>query len=89
MKPVEPTAIVEGMERVTFAKDQPEYIPLPAARGEDGIVLTEWELTPEEREAVANGANIRLFVSTINSYVLPDCGDRMYRLQPVMLEVVK
>lgn len=33
----------------TFAKDQPEYEPLPAHATEDGIVITCWKLTRRER----------------------------------------
>ena len=44
MKPVE----FEGHNTV-FAKDQPEYLPLPAlALKENGEVITCWEFTDEE-----------------------------------------
>lgn len=34
---------------VTFAEDQPEYLPLPAWRGVDGTVISCWKLTRKER----------------------------------------
>lgn len=34
---------------VTFAKDQPEYQPLPAFRADDGTVISCWKLTFRER----------------------------------------
>lgn len=44
-------------QNVVYAKDQPEYEPLPAFRN-DTESISLWEPTPEEREAIANGANI-------------------------------
>lgn len=44
MKPVD----FEGAN-VTFAKDQPEYQPLPAHRTQDGQVISCWALTWRER----------------------------------------
>lgn len=31
-----------------FAKDQPEYLPLPAHVADDGTVTSCWRLSPEE-----------------------------------------
>jgi hypothetical protein len=61
---------------VVFAKDQPEYEPLPALIFSDGKVLTEWQLTEEERARILAGENIRLWIWT--------CGQP---LQPVALEI--
>lgn len=33
---------------VVIAKDQPEYLPLPALVAGDGTVVSCWRLTPEE-----------------------------------------
>jgi len=44
MKPVE----FDGANTV-FAKDQPEYLPLPAHRTADGMVITCWQFTWFER----------------------------------------
>lgn len=74
MTPVEPTT---GIGRpVIYAKDQPEYIPLPARKTADGRVITEWTLTEEERQRVALGENVRVTLLTFNQ-----------PLQPVMLEI--
>ena len=42
---------------------QPQYMPLPALRsaGPERVVMSRWELTPVEREMIANGADV--FVS--------------------------
>lgn len=73
MKPIEQFPM-PGTHPVIFAKDQPEYDPLPALVLPDGAVLTEWELSEEERAAVTRGENIRLWIWP--------CG---HPLQPVML----
>lgn len=58
MEPVSP--VFKGAEalEVTIAKNQPEYLPLPVIHGEDGRVTSRWRLSDEEREAIANGADI-------------------------------
>ncbi len=42
---------------------QPQYMPLPAlvSGGPERAVMSRWELTPAEREMIANGADV--FVS--------------------------
>ena len=37
---------------ITYAKDQPEYLPLPAHNGCDGVVTSCWRLTMKERVKV-------------------------------------
>lgn len=61
---------------VVFAKHQPEYLPLPALVFQDGKVLTEWQLTEEERARLVAGERIRLWIWTFNG-----------PLQPIALEV--
>lgn len=61
---------------VEIAKYQTEYAPLPALVFRDGKVLTEWELTEDERIRLIRGERLRLWIWT--------CGER---LQPVALEV--
>lgn len=47
MTPVEPLER-DGFRKVVFAKDQPEYLPLPALT--DGqYVITRWKLSWRER----------------------------------------
>lgn len=61
---------------VLIAKDQPEYTPLPALVFRDGKVLTEWTFTEAERQAIARGENLRLWIWTFGQ-----------PLQPISLEV--
>lgn len=75
MQPVEQFE-AEGARLVVFAKDQPQYLPLPANLFPDGKVLTEWTFTEEERALIARGENIRLWIWTFGQ-----------PLQPVALEV--
>lgn len=62
MMPVSP--VMPGSEaiEVVIGANQPEYIPLPAVylTANTCPMLTRWRLTDEEREAVANGADIIL-----------------------------
>jgi hypothetical protein len=76
-----------GSMLVVFAKDQPEYIPIPALTFPDGRVLTEWSFSEEERAAIVRGENLRLWI-----WLYPPCcavcgtiGSP--RLQPVALEI--
>ena len=75
MKPVEPRER-EGATPVVFAKDQPEYIPLPSNVTPDGLVMTEWEPTALELAHLAAGARVRLWIWTHGN-----------PLQPVALDV--
>lgn len=68
-KPVDHAAFVE------FAKDQPEYLTLPAYVDIQGVVTTEWEPTADELAILLNGGNVRLRVFTFGR-----------ALQPVMLD---
>ncbi len=77
MSPKSPVLDEEFLSNeVVYAKDQPEYRQLPALRSEDGVVLTRWTLTDEEREALHSGADLFLFIHTHNQ-----------PLQPIRLEV--
>lgn len=76
MKPVEPHT-GEG-EPIVMARDQPQYIPLPARRTEEGVLTTEWQLDDLERMRVARGGRVRLVIHTFN-----------HPLQPVRLEVTE
>lgn len=55
MKPVEFPGV-----NVVFAKDQPEYMPLPAMKipnDPQGLIITKWQLSPEELESKRNRNN--------------------------------
>jgi hypothetical protein len=62
MKPISP--VIKGYEtaEVIFAKDQPQYLPLPALilQGEGKPVVSRWKLDDEERSRIAQGADILL-----------------------------
>lgn len=74
MKPVEFPGV-----NVVFAKDQPEYIPLPAYKvpgDPKGAIVTKWKLSPEELNKVQETGEIYLSMLTFNQ-----------PLQPVLLTV--
>ncbi len=76
MKPIEfPEA------NVTFAKDQPEYEPLPAYKKPNdpqGLVVVKFELSPEEMGEIFQNGTIYLSMLTFNQ-----------PLQPIRLSVLK
>lgn len=47
MEPQSP--VIKGFDEVVFAKDQPQYRPLPAIVCKDGTVITRWRLSIRER----------------------------------------
>ncbi len=47
MKPVSP--VVPGFAEITYAKDQPRFLPLPAIKCIDGMVISRWKLSWKER----------------------------------------
>ncbi len=71
MMPIEPTVLPAGAKLVLFAKDQPEYHPLPAAITPDGVVMTEWEFTAEELHALFTGGKLRVWTYTCNQPLQP------------------
>lgn len=83
MIPTEPT-VVEGMKLRVFAKDQPEYMPLPTAIDAEGCVVSEWEPTSEELHWLLCGGRIRLAVYTFD----PQIGEPGHELLPVSLDVL-
>lgn len=62
-----------GYSRVTFAADQPEYLPLPALvhAGADRRVLTRWRPSEDERRAIMDGAAIELAQLTFGHPLQP------------------
>lgn len=62
MKPISPVIHGYRDKEVVFAKEQPEYLPLPALVlvGEDKPVVSRWKLDDEERKQIAAGADILL-----------------------------
>lgn len=77
MTPISPVLAPEFADlEVVYAKDQPEYRPLPVLKNKAGVVMSRWKLTEEEREAIEAGADILLSVCTFNQ-----------PLQPVRIEI--
>lgn len=66
MKPVDPRIdprlVPQGSRAVVIAKRQKEYTPLPCIRTPNFRVISRWEPTHEEREAIARGADLFLTV---------------------------
>jgi hypothetical protein len=63
-------------QNCTYAKDQPEYIPLPAFRDDQGRVISCWKLTPEEIAKISETGIIWVSLLTFNQ-----------PLQPIRLDV--
>ena len=56
---------------VVYAKDQPEYLPLPAHRSEEGCVSTCWRLSWKERLNLLLHGRLFLSVLTFNKPLQP------------------
>lgn len=78
MKPSSPIIPGVKLPEVIYAKDQPEYQPLPVYKMEDGTVLSRWHLSWKERFIAFLRGNIYLFVATFN-----------YPLQSLSMQVTK
>lgn len=78
MEPQSP--VVPGLEpyEIVYAKDQPQYLPLPVLRSPKGVVLSRWKLSDEERAAIAEGADLYLSMHT-----------DFQPLQPIALQVAR
>lgn len=90
MTPVEPM-LHEGATLIVFAKDQPQYIPLPASVDADGVVMTEWEPTAEELNRLLCGGRIRLWLHrAVGVETCPRCSADVPRLlNPMNIEVLE
>lgn len=56
---------------ITFAKNQPEYKPLPALKTEDGKVVTCWKPSVMERLKILFTGKIWLNILTFNEPLQP------------------
>lgn len=67
--------VVEELKRheIIFAAYQPQYIPLRAicSGGPEGRVISQWTFTPEQRNAIAEGADLFLELSTFGTPLQP------------------
>ncbi len=66
MKPIE----FDGVN-AHIAKDQTEYLTLPARVSKDGRVTSCWEFSPLERVAISSGKNLYLDTLTFNKPLQP------------------
>ncbi len=75
VKPVSPVLPGYIVDEVCFAENQPEYMRLPAVRVQSPAqeVLTRWQLTEEDRQKIAEGADVYLWVSTFGMPLQPVC----------------
>jgi hypothetical protein len=75
MTPTRPTASLdqfpEGTREVVYAKDQPEYTPLPVYLQPDGTVHTCWMPSEEEIRAILAGEPIVIEVLTFGRPLQP------------------
>jgi hypothetical protein len=75
MKPVSPVAIDPekrwGVSEIDFAKDQPQYLPLPALRFSDGLVVSRWTFSMRERFKILLGGSVYLGQLTFNTPLRP------------------
>jgi hypothetical protein len=69
MIPVSP--VIKGFEEVVFAKNQPQYLPLPAIRCQDGTVITRWKLSIRERIKILLTGHFFLHQLTFNQPLQP------------------
>lgn len=71
MKPVILDAPMGKWRPVVYAKDQPQYFPLPAIHNDTGTVITCWRLTWRERLLVLLSGRLFLSVLTFNRPLQP------------------
>lgn len=69
MIPIDPK--IEGLEFVEYAKNQPEYLPLPARRDSTGMVVTRWKLSWMERLKILVKGEFYLQLCTFNRPLQP------------------
>jgi hypothetical protein len=58
-------------QNCVFAKDQPQYLPLPCHKTEDGEVISCWNFTFMERLKILFGKPLWLSMLTFNSPLQP------------------
>lgn len=75
MKPVSPVSSDPetrwGVSERQFAKDQPQYLTLPALRFSDGLAVSRWSLSLWERLKILFGGSIYLGLLTYNNPLQP------------------
>ncbi len=75
MEPVDPrvpAALLPPESRaIVFAKDQPQYLPLPTVLTPQGAVITRWAPTNAEKAAIIRGDDIYVVVLTFGQPLQP------------------
>jgi hypothetical protein len=61
----------DGTRKVVYAKDQPEYLPLPALVTPDGRVTSRWKLEPNDLLLIQNGVDVYLTIHTFGGPLQP------------------
>ncbi len=59
---VNPSLVPAGSVARVIAEHQSEYVPIPSVIAPGQMVITRWELTIEERVALAQGSDIFLTI---------------------------
>lgn len=68
VSPVIPQA--DETEKI-YAENHPEYQPLPSIRRDDGVVLTRWLLSEDERRLVAEQGYLYVALITRDGKIQP------------------
>lgn len=65
--------VVEGLEpyQIVFGANQEGVIPLHALRDPNGVVISRWEVSDDERYNVYNGADVFVFQHTCHRPPMP------------------
>lgn len=79
MRPLSPVIPDKNAPETIYAKDQPEYIPLPTVKTPDGIVLTRWSVNEQEMKQILDQGYFYLLVSTLTLPFNPSCSQPKYR----------
>lgn len=69
MIPIDPN--ITGLELRVYAKDQPEYLPLPSRVDSSGTVVTCWKLSLGERLKILFRGTFYLTLLTFNRPLQP------------------
>jgi hypothetical protein len=70
MRAISPVLPAGEACEVTYARDQPEYTPLPVFRT-DKSVISRWELTGAERRHIAEGGDLFIVMMNFGGPLLP------------------
>lgn len=70
MEAISPVLPASGQCEVTYAKDQPEYAPLPVFRTQTSV-LSRWQLSEAERRYIAAGGDLFICMMNFGGPLLP------------------